>query len=120
MQAEFLDGETQSIRKTVLLAVVLNTPTYGGGLRLAPQAQTNDGKLDLVLVDLLNKRQVLALIPRLLITGDFRTEKVMRIQAARVRLSAVGGAWFQGDGELLGRAPVEISVLPGALQMLVP
>jgi diacylglycerol kinase (ATP) len=120
VQTEFPGGESQTITKRVLLAVALNTPTYGGGLRFAPQAQTNDGQLDLVLVDLLSKRQVLALIPRLLITGDLKTEKVTRIQAARVKLSAVGEPWFQGDGELLGRAPVEISVLPGALQMLVP
>ena len=34
-----------------LLLGVLNTPSYGAGLRLAPDAQTDDGKLDLVLME---------------------------------------------------------------------
>jgi len=48
----------------------LNTPTLGGGVRLAPEAELDDGLLEVVMIEMLQKREVLALIPRLLISGD--------------------------------------------------
>src|SRR5208337_4338558 len=50
------------INANVLLLGVLNTPSYGAGLCLAPEAQTDDGKLDLVLLEDMHILQVLALI----------------------------------------------------------
>jgi diacylglycerol kinase (ATP) len=103
-----------------LLAAVLNTPTFGGGLRIAPTAKMDDGILEFALIEMLSKSEVLALLPRLLLTGELKTSRVVRARAARIQLASRSEAWFQGDGELLGLAPVEIEVLPNALRMLVP
>jgi diacylglycerol kinase (ATP) len=120
IDAEFPAEAPPRIRRRVLLAVILNTPTFGGGVRLAPEAKIDDGKLTMVLLATLSKLDVLTLIPRLLITGELKTQKAFRVETTSVKLSAAGAPWFQGDGELLGHAPVEIKVLPGALQMIVP
>jgi len=120
LQAEFPDGDWPKLAKRVLLAAALNTPTFGGGLRLAPDASLEDGSLEVVMIDMLKKREVLALIPRLLVTGELRTNRVARFRTGAVRFSASGAPWFQGDGELLGKSPVEIGVMPKALRMLAP
>ena len=120
LTAEFPESEPGKVSKRVLLAAALNTPTLGGGLRLAPEARIDDGMLEVVLLEMLSTREVLALIPRLLATGELRTRQIKRYRAARIKLSAEAAPWFQGDGELLGRAPVEIAVVPRALRMLVP
>jgi diacylglycerol kinase (ATP) len=120
IHAEFPDQALPPISKKVLLAAVLNTPTCGGGLRLAPEAQIDDGMLEVVLVEMLSKREVLALIPRLLLTGELETKHVTRLRAPSLHISAEGQSWFQGDGELLGIAPVEVRAIPKALRVLVP
>jgi diacylglycerol kinase (ATP) len=119
-EVEFSGTDRPKIIRRVLLAAVLNTPTFGGGLRIAPPAELDDGTLELALIEMLRKSEVLALLPRLLFTGELRTSRVVRARAAKIKLTSRSEAWFQGDGELLGRAPVEIEVLPRALRMLVP
>jgi diacylglycerol kinase (ATP) len=120
VEAEFPGSDLPKITKKVLLAAVLNSPTYGGGLCLAPEAQVDDGMVEVVMIEMLRKREVLALLPRLLITGELKSNRVVRFRVSRVRLAAGHGTWFHGDGELLGVAPVEIRVLPKALRVLVP
>jgi diacylglycerol kinase (ATP) len=120
VEATVPDSGLPKIAKKVLIAAVLNTPTYGGGLRLAPQALVDDGMLDVVMIEMMRRREVLALIPRLLATGELSTRRVVRLRAATIRLSAPRGTSFHGDGELLGETPVEIQVVHKGLQMLVP
>jgi diacylglycerol kinase family enzyme len=59
-------------------------------------------------------------LPGLLTKGELRTRRVKRMRVQKVRLVADRPCWFHGDGEILGPAPVEIEVVPRALQVLVP
>jgi diacylglycerol kinase (ATP) len=116
--AEFPEGEQAPLRAEVLLAAVLNTPHYGAGLRLAPAAQADDGKLDVVMVGSLHLLELMDLLPQLAQSGDVRIPQVTRVRARRVRLSADRPALFHGDGEILGPVPVEIEVAPRVVQIL--
>jgi diacylglycerol kinase (ATP) len=120
LRAEFPDSEHPAIETKVLLAGVSNTPTYGAGLRLVPDANIEDGWLDVALVEDLSFLQVLRLVPRLLLSGDLQTPGMQRMRAKRVRLITERPCAFHGDGEILGPAPVEIEVVPRAVQMLWP
>jgi diacylglycerol kinase (ATP) len=120
VQVEFPHSDLPKIAKLVLVAAVLNTPTFGGGLRLAPEAQLDDGQLEVVMIEMLRKREVLALIPRLLLTSELKTKRVVRLRAAKIKLTAEKETDFQGDGELLGKTPVEIEILRRALRVLAP
>jgi diacylglycerol kinase (ATP) len=101
-----------------VLAAALNTPTYGAGLRLAPDASIDDGLLDIVMIEDLGKIEVLKLLPRLMGHGELRTSRVRRWKAHRVRLTTNRPCLFHGDGEILGTTPVEIEVVPRAIQVL--
>ena len=120
VRAEFPESELPSIESKVLLAGVLNTPTYGAGLRLAPEAQINDGWIDAVFVDDLNLWGVLKLLPRLMHSGDLRIPEVKRLRAKRVKMTTSRPCMFHRDGEIIGPAPVEIEVVPRAVQVLAP
>jgi diacylglycerol kinase (ATP) len=108
----------ESLQATVLLVSVLNTPSYGGGLFLAPNALTDDGKLDLVLLDQLNVLEVLGILPALLSQGKLRTKRIRRFQVDCARIETNSPCEFHGDGELLGMTPVEISIIPRAVRVL--
>jgi len=120
VRAGFPESELPSIESKVLLAGVLNTPTYGAGLRLAPEAQISDGWIDAVFLDDLSFCGVLQLLPRLMRSGDLRIPQVKRIRAKRVKLTTSRPCMFHGDGEIIGPAPVEIEAVPHAVQLLAP
>lgn len=104
----------------LLLAAVANSPTYGAGFRIAPAARMNDGWMDLTLVEDLPWTQIFEALLILLRNGDLRWPQIHRFRARRVRLSADRRSPFHGDGEILGEAPVEIEVLPGAVRVIAP
>lgn len=115
---EFPGGEHSPTTAQALLAGVLNTPHYGAGLRLAPEAQPDDGWLNPVLVGRLGLCELLDLLTRLVRSGDVRSPQITRMRARRVRLSVNRAALFHGDGEILGPAPVEIEVAWHAVQLI--
>ena len=112
--------ESQSLEVRALLVGVLNTPSYGAGLFLAPGAKTDDGRLDLVVLDDLSLLEILALLPALASRGELSTVRVRRFSVEHVRIETETPSWFHGDGELLGMTPVEISVVPRAIRVLRP
>jgi YegS/Rv2252/BmrU family lipid kinase len=120
VQIEFPESERCVETAKVLLAGALNTPTYGAGLRLAPGASVDDGLLHVFLVEDLTAIGVLKLLPRLVASGELRTSRVKRWEVKCARISTDMPCQFHGDGEILGPAPVEIEVIPGAVQVLAP
>jgi diacylglycerol kinase (ATP) len=120
VRAEFPQGELPPIEAKALLAAVLNTPSYGAGIRLAPEALLDDGWLDAVIVGNLSVLQVLALLPRLLKSGELRTPHVKRLRVRAVKFTTDRPCLFHGDGEILGPTPVEIEIVAGAVRVLEP
>lgn len=120
VQIDMVGSDAHSLEATALLVGVLNTPSYGAGLCFAPGAKTDDGKLDVVLLDDLSMVEVLALLPALLSRGELTTKRVRRFSVERVRIETGRSCWFHGDGELLGTTPVEISIVPRAARVLCP
>jgi diacylglycerol kinase (ATP) len=120
LHAEFPGSQLPGIRQQALVAAVLNTPGYGGGLRLAPDARLDDGMLEFVMIGMLGRAQVIRLLFWLTATGELRTADQERRRARAVRLISPPGALFHGDGEILGALPLEIEVLPRAVRMLAP
>jgi diacylglycerol kinase (ATP) len=109
-----------AIERKVLLAAVLNTPSYGAGLRVAVEAKIDDGLLDLVFVEELGFGDISGIVADWTKHRAPRTRRISRQKIARVRLSSDRPCLFHGDGELIGPAPVEVDVVPGAIQVLAP
>jgi len=104
-----------------LFAAVANGPVYGSGVCIAPTAQMDDGILELTLIPQLPLLRVLEALPIVLTSGNLRWPEIRRERARQVRIRPLrtgGPIYFHGDGEVLGEAPVEITVLPRALRLL--
>jgi len=120
VRLEFPDSDLLALEARALVAAVLNTPTYGAGLRLAPGAILDDGWVHAVLIEDIGRIGVLRLLPRLMGSGELRTSRVKRWQVRKVRLTTAKPCVFHGDGEILGSTPLEIEVVPGAVRVLAP
>ena len=118
VRAEFPGSQQAVLEASVLLAGVLNGPTYGAGLRVAPGALVDDGWLNLSLVKTLNALEVLALVPRLIRNGSLPACYLNQTKARKVVLRTDRACSFHGDGEILGPAPVEVEVVPRAIKVL--
>jgi diacylglycerol kinase (ATP) len=108
------------IEGRILLAAVLNTPTCGAGIKLAPNARLDDGELDVAIVEQLSLLQVFGLLPRLARSGELPTQHAKREKAKAIRLTTESPCMFHGNGEIFGPAPVEIEVVPKAMQVMAP
>jgi len=120
VRAEFPDSDLSRVEARCLVSAALNTPTYGAGIRLAPDAAIDDGWLDIVFVQDLNFWDVLRVLPRLMRTGELHPRYVRRMRAQKVRIMTDRPALFHGDGEILGPTPVEIEIIPRAIRVLAP
>lgn len=120
VRAEFPGSKIPTLDAQVFVAGVLNTRSYGAGLRLAPDARIDDGLLTTLFVKHLSAWQVLGALPRLVTRGDLPDSYVTRVSASCVRLTTDRECLFHGDGEILGPAPVDIEVLPRAVRVLAP
>jgi diacylglycerol kinase (ATP) len=106
-----------------VLVAVANTSTFGGGMRIAPGAATDDGLLDVVVATPLPRHQLLRLLPRVF-AGTHVTDDHVAVDQGRVvtvdvadRTGTTPVAY--ADGERLGPLPVTCEVVPGALSVLV-
>ena len=79
-----------------------------------------DASLHVVLIEDIGTLGVLRLLPRLMGSGELRTSRVKRWRAQHVRLTTDRPCMFHGDGEILGPTPVEIEVVPRAVQVWAP
>jgi diacylglycerol kinase (ATP) len=113
-----LEGAKQdSLHATALVLGILNTPSYGAGLRLAPEARMEDGRLNLVLLENLSALEIAGILPRLAVSGEIRTERIQRHCVTRVRIETERPCAFHADGEIVGVTPVEVAVVPGAMRV---
>jgi diacylglycerol kinase (ATP) len=120
VRVDFPGSDLVPFEAKSLLVAVLNSPTYGAGMRLAPDATIDDGSLHVVVIEALSKLSVLTMLPRLMGSGELRTSRVKRWRARRVRLEAARLCLFHGDGEIIGPTPLDIEVVPKAVRVLAP
>ena len=110
---------TRSDRPT-LLAAFANTPFYGGGMKIAPQAKMDDGLLDVCVVGAVATIAALRLAPTVYSGRHLGIREVEYFHAARVRVETQHPLDVYADGEYVCRTPVEVGVHPAALKIVTP
>ncbi len=93
----------------------------GGGMRIVPHAKPDDGQLALTFARQLSKWGVISNSYRFYngTIGDH--PQVSCVQVQKIRVEAIQEPiGVEVDGEYLGETPVDISILPAVLRVLVP
>ena len=101
------------------LVAFLNIGRYlGGGMRVAPQAQFDDGLFELTVVRSMRLPRLLANLPRLALDNLASSHLVSVARAASVSIE--GDTLIEADGELLGRTPANFRIIARAMRVVVP
>ncbi|MGA9039400.1 MAG: diacylglycerol kinase family protein [Terriglobales bacterium] len=109
----------RSNQPTVVVAFA-NTPVYGGGMKIAPHAQLDDGQLDVCVVGNVSKLRLLRLFPSVYFGRHLGVREVEYFQVARLMIETEKPLDVYADGEYVCRTPIEVSAAPQALTVLVP
>jgi len=103
----------------LVLASASNGQWFGGGMHLAPEARVDDGWLDVVIIPEMPVTSLLRRLPRLYAGTHIGVEGVGFHRGRVVEVEVLEGAVpIEIDGEPLGRAPLRIEVVPGAVKLL--
>jgi len=113
-------GWTNRSDQPTILAAFANTPSFGGGMKIAPRAKMDDGLLDVCVVGSVDPFKLFCMFPTIYSGGHLGVKEVEYFQAARVRVETEHPLDVYADGEYVCRAPVEISVQRAALRVVTP
>ncbi|BCY12431.1 diacylglycerol kinase family protein [Actinoplanes sp. L3-i22] len=111
-----IDGETRTVAAEIV--AVGNAASYGGGMRILPDADPADGLLDVIWAGGLGRGGLARLKPRLRLGTHVTDPRVHVLRARRVRVHAEGIIGY-ADGERLGPLPLDLKVVPGAIRLLL-
>ncbi len=115
-----LDNEP-AFKQTTAMTAVMNGRAFGGSFHVCPDAQADDGLLDLLIADGVGRLAILGLVPRIM-RGTHGGDRRLRLaRARRVLIESQEPLLVEADGEIAfeDARRLEIEVLPGALRVLV-
>ena len=99
---------------------VANSRAYGGGMFIAPDAELDDGLLDVVWTGEVGKLRFLSRLPQVFDGAHVRNPEVTVSRAAEARVEADRLFAVYADGDHIADLPATVRILPGALRVIVP
>ncbi len=98
-----------------------NSKAYGGGMYAAPEAELDDGLLDIVTCAEMSKwRFLTALMPKVFKGTHIHEPEVTVLRSPEVTIAADRPFTLYADGDPIAELPVTVRVLPGAVRVLLP
>lgn len=98
---------------SAMLIAIANGCSYGGGMRVCPDASLIDGRFDVMILEPVSKVEFLRVFPKVF-SGSHITHPKVRIErATTVELRARAIAY--ADGERIGPLPIRAEVVPHSL-----
>ncbi len=115
------DGRSHG-RRELLMLILANGRIFGGGFKIAPQADLGDGRLDVSSFGNARLTGRIGLLVRLLRGTHAQASAVESFRGSQFRLRFEKPPAYETDGEWnqAQSAELEIETLPGALRVLVP
>src|SRR5205823_11962419 len=103
-----------------MMMAVGNGVSYGGGMKITPEASFTDGQLDVTVIGAMPKPQFLWNFPKVFRGTHVRHPKVAELRGSRFDVSADRRFEVYADGEHIGPLPATFEIVPKALRVVVP
>ena len=116
-----VDGEEW--RGDAWLVAVGNTRCYAGGMMITPDAEIDDGLLDVCIIGRTSPARLLVSFPRVFKGTHVDIDAVAILRGRNVEVespTATRSGELWASGERVGMLPARIEALPQALRVLVP
>jgi len=113
-----VDGEEHAGRMHDV--IVANCRYLGGGMKMVPEAEPDDGLLDVLLIGDLTKRDLLLTMPKTYRGTHLPHPKATLLRGTTVEIDAPEPLPVELDGEQPGTTPIRFEIVPRAVRLRVP
>lgn len=116
-----VDGEKE-LHTPIMLVAAANGRKYGGGLPIAPQAEIDDGLMDLVIIKKVPRYKIPYLLLQFLKGKLLELTRYVEFYRCKTMecILEKEDIELNIDGELLSKTPMLAKICPGALQLIRP
>lgn len=115
-----IEMEATTLKERILLAVISNGQLYGRIWRMAPEAKMDDGLLDIAIMTGHRWPSTLKHLIGLTLKQHVKDPDFYLYRTTHLFLSAREALPVHVDAEFVGTTPVEVEVVPLALNVIVP
>ncbi|NHC42440.1 diacylglycerol kinase family lipid kinase [Bacillus sp. MM2020_1] len=112
-----IDGEKHIFEQTWFVTVS-NQPFYGGGMKIAPAAEPDDGLFDITVVQRLSRWKLLLVFISVFWGKHIHFKEVKTYIGTDVSIHSQAKLFVHADGEHIGFTPLNIHLQASALQVL--
>lgn len=109
-----------SFEKKILLMTISNGTTFGGGFIINPKAKTNDGLLDVCIINEISSIKRFWHLPKLKTGAHYKMKETEFHLASELKIEQTDQLVAHLDGEYLGHPPFNISIEKEALLVRTP
>ena len=113
-----MNGQTLELKS--FLFVIAIGKSFGGGLRVAPDADPQDGRFDVIWADPLSRREVIRLLPRVYRGRHLSHPAVHAGTATEILINSETAVPIEAEGEVIGWTPAHITIQPRRLTVCIP
>jgi diacylglycerol kinase (ATP) len=106
-------------RTDAMLVALGNAQAYGAGIRVTPDAQLDDGLIDVCVLGPVSKAEFVKTLPKAR-TGEHVHHPAVTVKRARVVTIDSPGVVAYADGERMGPLPLTCECVPGAVRVFAP
>ena len=111
--------EKEVIKENFIFIIGCNTIHTGKAMKMAPMAQLNDGKIDLIIVRKTSRINLLKLFPKLFSGDHIKSPLVEYRQVESFSISLEETNDLTIDGEIIGTTPLNVQMIPKMVNVLV-
>jgi YegS/Rv2252/BmrU family lipid kinase len=111
--------QNRSVTVDSNLIVVANGRFAGGGMMLAPNAQLDDGLLDVMLTDRVTRLGIVMELRRIRRGGHLKNPRVSVTRAKSISVSTETPLAIDIDGEMSGYTPARLTIIPSTVRFAV-
>jgi diacylglycerol kinase (ATP) len=115
-----LDESSTRLPFFITNVAIGNGQFHGGGMWPCPAAVPNDGVFDVTVIQYVGALKLLSSISMLYSGEVYSHPKVRHFEATRVTAESGSATEIEIDGEPLGALPLEVTILPRQLRVMVP
>ncbi len=118
----FIEVDGSSIETDAFIVLIANSASYAYGVKVASDAVIDDGWLDLIIFERAEPH-ALALLHqalRVIVHTHLRDPNICSLKGRSIKVEANPDVFTQVDGELTGKTPVMVEVIPKGMNVVVP
>ena len=109
---EIIEGKFKGI-------IVCNGQYMGGGMHIAPQAQTDDGLFDIVFIKDISKVRFLSRFPTIYLGKHINLPDIAIYRSKEISMITREQTIFDADGEIPGLTPLNFQIIPRCLSLRI-